>query len=120
MLVAVGNGASYGGGMRICPQADTTDGLLDVLIGGAVSRTTLVRLKPRVYQGTHITHPLVTYTRCRSVRIDAVGITTYADGERVCPLPVTVTVEPAALTLLHAEPAAEGGQRQTATQTQPL
>ena len=38
MFVAIGNTCSYGGGMRICPQADPTDGLLDVTIIHPVSR----------------------------------------------------------------------------------
>lgn len=45
-LVAVGNGPSYGGGMRICPGADPADGLLDVTVVGDCSRTTLLRVFP--------------------------------------------------------------------------
>jgi diacylglycerol kinase (ATP) len=100
VLVAVGNTASYGGGMRICPAADSTDGLLDVVVAGRVSRTALVRIKPRVYKGTHVQHPRVESFRVTEVRIAADGIMTYVDGERGCPLPVTVTAEPGALTLL--------------------
>jgi len=101
VLVAVGNTASYGGGMRICPAADSTDGLLDVVVAGRVSRTTLVRIKPRVYKGTHVDHPRVESFRATTIGIACEGITTYVDGERACPLPVTVTAEPGALTLLH-------------------
>ncbi|GAB2794391.1 diacylglycerol kinase family protein [Streptomyces daliensis] len=54
VLVAVGNGSSYGGGMRICADASMTDGLLDVTVVGACSRTTLLRVFPRVYKGTHL------------------------------------------------------------------
>jgi diacylglycerol kinase (ATP) len=102
VLVAVGNTASYGGGMRICPDADPTDGLLDVVVAGPVSRTTLVRIKPRVYRGTHVEHPMVTSYRARTVGLAADGITAYVDGERSCPLPVTVTAVPGALTLVDA------------------
>jgi diacylglycerol kinase (ATP) len=101
VLVAVGNTASYGGGMRICPAADPTDGQLDVVVAGRISRTTLVRIKPRVYKGTHVEHPKVETFRVTEVRIAAEGIMTYVDGERGCPLPVTVTAEPAALALLY-------------------
>ncbi len=100
VLVAVGNAASYGGGMRMCPDADLADGLLDVVIAGPISRTTLLRLQPRVYKGTHVTHPRLISLRARTVTIAADGITAYADGERMCPLPVTITVEPGALSLL--------------------
>ncbi len=100
VLVAVGNTASYGGGMRICPAADPTDGLLDVVIGGRLGRATLMRIKPRVYRGTHVDHPLVTSYRAATVELAAEDITTYVDGERGYPLPVTVTSAPGALTVL--------------------
>ncbi|MFU8871499.1 diacylglycerol kinase [Micromonospora sp. SL4-19] len=101
VLVAVGNCASYGGGMRICPDADPTDGLLDVVVGGRFDRRTLMRVKPRIYQGTHVAHPLVRTYRARTVELDAAGITTYADGERASDLPVRITAVPAAVRLLR-------------------
>ncbi|MEW2594119.1 diacylglycerol kinase family protein [Micromonospora aurantiaca] len=101
VLVAVGNTASYGGGMRICPDADPHDGLLDVVVGGRFDRRTLMRVKPQIYQGTHVTHPLARVYRARTVELAAEGITTYADGERSLDLPVTVTAAPAALRLLR-------------------
>ncbi|WP_434740075.1 diacylglycerol kinase [Micromonospora sp. SH-82] len=100
VLVAVGNGTSYGGGMRICPYADLTDGLLDVVVGGRFDRRTLLRVKPRLYRGTHVEHPLVHTYRARTVELVAEGITTYVDGERALDLPVTVTAVPGALRLL--------------------
>ncbi|GII22458.1 diacylglycerol kinase [Planosporangium mesophilum] len=100
VLVAVGNTASYGGGMRICPAADPTDGLLDVVVAGAVGRLTLMRIKPRVYAGTHVGHPMVTTFRARTVELEGEGIVGYADGERAFPLPVTIDSVPGALTLL--------------------
>lgn len=101
VLLAVGNCASYGGGMRICPDADPGDGLLDVVLAGPVSRTTLVRIKPQVYQGTHVRHPVVRSFRARTVELDAEGIIGYADGERIGPLPLTVTAVPGAAQLLR-------------------
>lgn len=100
VLVAVGNTAAYGGGMRICPNAEATDGLLEVVIAGPISRTTLVRIKPRVYAGTHLTHPMVASYRARTVELDAQGITAYVDGERASTLPVSITAVPGALSLL--------------------
>ncbi|MBO0867488.1 MAG: sphingosine kinase [Micromonosporaceae bacterium] len=100
VLVAVGNTASYGGGMRICPAADPTDGLLDVVVGARMGRGTLMRIKPDLYQGTHVDHPLVTEHRAATVELDAEGITTYVDGERAFPLPLTIEAVPGALTLL--------------------
>ncbi|MFI6373150.1 diacylglycerol kinase [Streptomyces sp. NPDC050546] len=88
-LVAVGNGSSYGGGMRICPGADLTDGLFDITVVGDCSRTTLLRVFPRVYRGTHAEHPAVTVLRAARVEIAADGITGYADGEPLGPLPLS-------------------------------
>ncbi|MDG4810014.1 diacylglycerol kinase [Micromonospora sp. WMMD1120] len=101
VLVAVGNCPTYGGGMRICPDADPTDGLLDVVVAGRVDRRTLVRVKPRIYQGTHVEHPLVRSFRARTVELAADGITTYADGERSLDLPVTISAVPDAVRLLR-------------------
>lgn len=100
VLLAVGNIAMYGGGMRICPDADPTDGELDLLWVEPISRTTLVRVKPRIYAGTHVTHPAVRQRRITSISIDSPGIVCYADGEPLAPLPVRVEVSPGALTLL--------------------
>jgi diacylglycerol kinase (ATP) len=100
VLVAVGNTDRYGGGMRICPAADPTDGLLDVVVGGKVGRITLMKIKPSVYRGSHVDHPLVSCFRARTVDLAGEEITGYADGERAFPLPVSVTCVPGALTLL--------------------
>ncbi|UQU68133.1 YegS/Rv2252/BmrU family lipid kinase [Couchioplanes caeruleus] len=100
VLVAVGNCPSYGGGMRICPDADPGDGLLDVVIAGRLGRGALVRLKPRLRRGTHVSDPRVHSFRARRVRIDAPGIVGYADGERIAALPLDVGCEPGAVRLL--------------------
>ncbi|BDZ63266.1 diacylglycerol/lipid kinase family protein [Agromyces mangrovi Wang et al. 2018] len=97
MLVSVANTPSLGGGMRIAPAAEVDDGLLDVFIVHPIGRVGLVRVFPRVYSGTHVDHPAVELLRARSVRIEAADVVTYADGERLGPLPVEVTARPGAL-----------------------
>ncbi|MEU9311108.1 diacylglycerol kinase [Streptomyces sp. NPDC048256] len=99
-LVAVGNGSSYGGGMRICPGADLTDGLFDVTIVGDCRRRTLLRVFPKVYRGTHIDHPKVTVLRAAKVEIAAAGVSGYADGERLGELPLTARCVPGAVRLI--------------------
>ena len=69
MLVAVGNGPSYGGGMRVCPDALLDDGLLDVTVLGPISKLEFLRVFPTVYKGTHVDHPAVTVRRTRQVSI---------------------------------------------------
>lgn len=97
VLVAVANTSSYGAGMRIAPTADPRDGLLDVTIVTAVSRTELVRVFPRVYSGSFVSHRAVQRHRGRVVQLEARGVVAYADGERLGPLPLTVAVVPSAL-----------------------
>ena len=100
MLVAVGNGPRYGGGMRIAPDASYDDGLLDVVVVGRMSILGLVRAFPPIYNGQHVHHPAVTVRRARSVRLSAPGITAYADGERFGTLPLTVEAVPGAVSVL--------------------
>lgn len=99
-LVAVGNGSSYGGGMRICPGADLTDGLFDVTVVGDCSRTTLLRVFPSVYRGTHVEHPKVSVVRAAKVGIAAQDVTGYADGEPLGPLPLTARCVRAAVSVV--------------------
>ena len=99
-LVAVGICPSYGGGLRILPAADPTDGLLDVVTAEPLSRVALARLKPRLREGTHVTDPRVHTFRGRQVRLHTDGIIAYADGERVGPLPLEITCVPGAVRLL--------------------
>ncbi|GAA0378246.1 diacylglycerol kinase [Streptomyces blastmyceticus] len=101
-LVAVGNGGSYGGGMRICAGARLDDGLFDITVVGPCSRSTLLTVFPKVYKGTHLGHPEVTVHRAAKVTLEAPGTTGYADGEPLGPLPLTATTVRGAVRLLGA------------------
>jgi diacylglycerol kinase (ATP) len=96
MLIAIGNGQSYGGGMRVCPNADLNDGLLDIMILHPVSKFEFLKVFPTVYQGTHIEHPQVEVIRAKKIRIESAAIA-YADGERIGQLPVQVESLPQSL-----------------------
>ncbi|MEI5675180.1 MULTISPECIES: diacylglycerol kinase [unclassified Nocardioides] len=100
MLVAVGNGPSFGGGLRITEGAKLDDGLLDVVIIKPMSKPGLIRTYPKLFKGTHTTHPAYEHHLARTVTVAAPGIVTYADGERFGPLPLTVECAPGALTVL--------------------
>ncbi|HEY9331623.1 MAG TPA: diacylglycerol kinase [Streptomyces sp.] len=101
-LVAVGNGSTYGGGMRICADAVMDDGLFDVTVVGDCSRATLLKVFPKVYKGTHLGHPAVTVHRVSCITLEAVGVTAYADGEPLGALPLTATCVPGAARVLGA------------------
>lgn len=100
MLVSVGNGPSFGGGLRIAEGALLDDGMLDVVIIKPISKAELVRTYPRLFRGTHITHPRYEHHRVRRVTVAAPGIVAYADGERFGPLPLTIDCAPGALKVL--------------------
>lgn len=99
-LIAVGNGSTYGGGMRICAEAVMDDGFFDVTVVGDCSRTTLLKVFPKVYKGTHLGHPKVTVHRVASIELAAAGVTAYADGEPLGALPLTATCVPGAVRVL--------------------
>jgi diacylglycerol kinase (ATP) len=100
-LAAFGNTRSYGGGLLICPNADHSDGLLDLTIAPSLSRTTLVRLFPTVMKGTHVERDEVTTARAKSIYVECPGINVYADGDFACPLPAEISAVPAALHILR-------------------
>lgn len=100
MLVAVGNGPSFGGGLRIAEGAELDDGLLDVVVIKPMSKVELVRTYPKLFKGTHTSHPQYERHRVRTVTIAGPGIVGYADGERFGPLPLTIVSVPAALEVL--------------------
>ena len=96
MLIAIGNGQSYGGGMRVCPNADLHDDLLDVMVLSPISKLEFLKVFPRVYAGKHITHHAVRIFRGKRVQINSMAVA-YADGERVGALPVEAESVPSAL-----------------------
>lgn len=101
MFVAVGNASSYGGGMRITPDARLDDGVFDVCMVGEMGRATLLAQLPRLFTGGHIRHPAVDVARARRVRIEADRpFALYADGEEIGPLPATLALEPSALAVV--------------------
>jgi diacylglycerol kinase (ATP) len=98
MLVVVGNSISYGGGMKVTPDASIVDGQLDLCLLSEVSKGTFLKTFPKVFRGTHVRHPAVRMARSKAVRVEADRrVMVYADGERVGPAPASFEVVPAAL-----------------------
>lgn len=102
MLVAVSNTGIFGGGMRIAPEADPTDGLLDVTVVGPVSRTTLLRLLPSMYSGAFVRHPCVEQFPARSIELAGGGLFVMGDGEELGEVPVRVECVPGVLKVFVA------------------
>ena len=82
--------------MLVCPDADLTDGLLDLMILNPVSKREFIRIFPSVYEGKHISHPQVEIIKAKKIFIEAKAIC-YADGERIGPMPATISVAERAL-----------------------
>jgi diacylglycerol kinase (ATP) len=101
-LAAFGNTRSYGGGLLICPNADYTDGLLDITMAHTASRTKLARLFPALMKGTHVEIDEVTTARATTIHVECPGINVYADGDFACPLPADLSAVPGALQILRA------------------
>ena len=98
-VVVVANTAFFGGGMRICPDADPTDGLLDVCVVGEVGRLSLLRSFAKVRTGAHLDHPDVSMFRAATVGIEPLDAEPglRADGEPFGSLPCTLTARPGAV-----------------------
>ena len=96
MLIAVGNGSSYGGGMKVCPTANMSDGEFEVMILHEVSTLEFLRVFPSVFSGAHVKHPAVKILRGKEIEISADAVA-YADGERIGSLPIRAHVVPSAL-----------------------
>ncbi|WP_280276269.1 YegS/Rv2252/BmrU family lipid kinase [Nocardia wallacei] len=100
VMVAVGNGRTYGGGMLICPDARLDDGLLDLTVVGAMSRRAMLRMLPALSSGKRIDHPAVTQYRAATITLTAQSAPATADGEPAGVLPATFRALPAAQPVL--------------------
>lgn len=104
-LVAVANGPVFGGGLKVSRDSSVTDGMLELVVAEPLSRAGIVRLFPRLYDGSVIDQPPVTVVRARQLRIGPAEAgaplpAAFADGELVGPAPLDVRVEAAALSVL--------------------
>lgn len=96
-LLAVANTPTFGGGMAICPGADPCDGMLDVCVVGPASRTTMLRLLPKVFDGGHVGHRHVQMLRGRTVTIEGEPMDLVGDGETIGATPITLEAVPGVL-----------------------
>lgn len=90
MLLSVANGETYGGGMRICPDASNSDGIFDILLVHPVSKIVLLSIFPKVFTGKHVPHPKIDIIRGKKVQLSA-DASAFADGEFVSKLPIEIT-----------------------------
>lgn len=101
MLLALGNGKRYGGGMHICPNAEVTDGKFAVTIVRKMGRITLLRFFSTVYDGNHLIHSSVETFEGGSIHVDSPKkkCLYQVDGEIMGYLPETFITKPNHLTV---------------------
>jgi diacylglycerol kinase (ATP) len=99
--VIMNNGRYGGGGMYTAPQAELSDGLFDIMIVGDISKPDFLVSLPRLYKGTHVTHPKVTMLRAKEIEIESrKKMALQADGELLGELPARIRVMPSALKII--------------------
>ncbi len=96
-IVAVANGRYFGGGMCIAPHAVMDDGLFDIVIMHSLSKPNLLVNLPKVYRGTHLSHPNCISRRGRKVAIETDEALLNLDGEQPGRGPVEMELLPLAL-----------------------
>ncbi|MEJ9212125.1 diacylglycerol kinase family protein [Bacillus smithii] len=100
-FIAIANTQSYGGGIKICPEACYDDGLFDICIVHDLSKWELLRTFPKAFVGKHVLHPGVTMIRGKQVDVASDWpVIVQGDGELLAKTPVQVTIERGALRII--------------------
>jgi diacylglycerol kinase (ATP) len=82
LFLTFNNSKFTGGTMLIAPHADPSDGLIEIVRWGPISRLGLLRTLPKLYDGTHIEHPLASRRAVRHVEFNVADpIDVMIDGE---------------------------------------
>ena len=96
--VVVANCQYFGGGMKVAPEADPNDGLFDVIVIGDIDKIEFLMTVPKVYDGTHITHPQVDTYRAKRVEVRSEqDLLLQVEGEVCGHTPLTFEIVPSAL-----------------------
>jgi diacylglycerol kinase (ATP) len=104
LLAAVANAPTYGGGVKIAPQAKLDDGKLDLCVVRAMDKFKLFCLFPTAYFGRHLSSKSVEYGQTDRVSVETeIPVDVYADGEYVCKTPVEFNVARQALQVIVPE-----------------
>jgi YegS/Rv2252/BmrU family lipid kinase len=99
--VAAANSSTFGGGMRIAPDASLDDGEFDIVMIGDVGKLRYLSNLPKVFKGTHIDNEEVRVVRAPRLELSASRpFAVYADGEHLTDLPASLRVLPRALSVL--------------------
>jgi len=103
--VAIANGQFFGGGMRVAPNAQTDDGVFDVIIMGQSQKGRSLADLQQIYTGEHLKNPAVKVMRAHKVVAAPIAeprgkpVLIETDGENTGMLPATFEILPKALNL---------------------
>ena len=98
LFLSFNNSKYTGGTMLIAPQADPTDGLVEYVRWGPIGRIGLVKMLPRLYDGTHLEHPLASRRAVKRVEFELdAPVDVMVDGEIVTVKCRTLEVLPGAM-----------------------
>jgi diacylglycerol kinase (ATP) len=104
LMCSVANTSSYGGGMRIAPDAQIDDGLFDICVIKEAGRVEFLRAFPRVFRGLHTTHPKVLMFRARNVLVESdPPLPVLIDGDIFGTTPAEFTLTPHAIDIMVPE-----------------
>ena len=101
MLCAVANAQTYGGGMKVSPHSVVNDGLLEVILVGEVSRFEFLKTFPKVFSGSHLSHPAISTYQGRRIKITsekelAVGL----DGDVIHRSEIEIIIDPLSVPII--------------------
>ena len=100
-MLVIANGAYFGGGMCIAPDAKLNDGLLDMVIFGNMGKSELIKVWLMTYKGRHVSHDKVRLRKIRNAVIQYTEkILVEADGELLGEGPLSISVLPSALNIV--------------------
>lgn len=100
-LISFSNSGYTAGTMNMAPGADPSDGRLDVIRVGALSRPRFLATFPKIFAGTHTAAPDIEHLHAARVALDLPGpVDCMIDGEIVRCRPTALTVLPGALRVL--------------------
>jgi len=84
LFLSFNNSKFTGGTMLIAPHADATDGLVEYVRWGPIGRVELLKMLPRLYDGTHLDHPLAARRAVKRVEFEMhAPVDVMVDGEIV-------------------------------------
>lgn len=101
-VVAIANGAWFGGGMHVTPEAKVADGLFDIAVMRQEKVLGLLNLLGRLHSAGHVGHPLLSFHRGRRVEVrprDPARFPIEVDGENAIRGSFIAEILPQALTI---------------------